>query len=116
MAITITPNIQPASASSAPTAGILLQPGQVVTAQVLQVLGTDEVQIAIGGQTIEATTQVPLQVGQSLHQFVSIPGDHSRDNPLSKPLEETPITAEVSAIEKRNIEFQVIAMKFAAII
>jgi hypothetical protein len=71
MAITITPNIQPASAPSAPTAGILLQPGQVVTAQVLQVLGTDQVQIAIGGQTIEATTQVPLQVGQSLQLQVS---------------------------------------------
>jgi len=73
MAITITPNIQPASAPStaAPVAGIVLQPGQVITAQVLQVLGNDQVQIAIGGQTIEATTQVPLQAGQSLQLQVS---------------------------------------------
>jgi len=73
MAITITPNIQPALAPStaAPVTGIVLQPGQVITAQVLQVLGNDQVQIAIGGQTIEATTQVPLQVGQSLQLQVS---------------------------------------------
>ncbi len=73
MAITITPNIQPASASApaAPTAGIVLQPGEVVTAQVVQVLGNDQVQIAIAGATIEATTQVPLQAGQSLQLQVS---------------------------------------------
>jgi hypothetical protein len=71
MAITIIPNLQPASAPSAPTAGILLQPGQVITAEVVQVLGNDQVQIAIGGQTIEATTQVPLQAGQSLQLQVS---------------------------------------------
>jgi hypothetical protein len=73
MAITITPNIQPVSAPSAPAsaAGVLLQPGQVITAQVVQILGNDQVQIAIGGQTIEAATQVPLQVGQSLQLQVS---------------------------------------------
>jgi hypothetical protein len=73
MAITITPNVQPstASAPSAPAAGIALQAGQVITAQVVQVLGNDQVQIAIGNQTIEAATQVPLQVGQSLQLQVS---------------------------------------------
>jgi hypothetical protein len=73
MAITITPNIQPASASvpAAPAAAIVLQPGQVITAQVVQVLGNDQVQLAIGGQTIAAATQVPLQVGQSLQLQVS---------------------------------------------
>ena len=73
MAITITPNIQLASAPSAPAsaAGVVLQPGQVITAQVVQILGNDQVQIAIGGQTIEATTQVPLQAGQSLQLQVS---------------------------------------------
>ena len=73
MAITINPNLQPvtATAPSAPVSGIVLQAGQVITAEVLQVLGNDQVQIAIGSQTIEATTQVPLQVGQTLQLQVS---------------------------------------------
>jgi hypothetical protein len=73
MAIAINPNLQPvtATAPSAPVSGIVLQAGQVITAEVLQVLGNDQVQIAIGNQTIEATTQVPLQVGQNLQLQVS---------------------------------------------
>src|SRR5579859_4391699 len=73
MAITINPNLQPvtATAPSAPVSAIVLQAGQVITAEVLQVLGNDQVQIAIGSQTIEATTQVPLQVGQTLQLQVS---------------------------------------------
>ena len=73
MAITITPNIQATSPSapSAPASGIVLQAGQVITAQVVQVLGNDQVQIAIGNQTIEAATQVPLQAGQTLQLQVS---------------------------------------------
>jgi hypothetical protein len=73
MAITITPTIQATSpsASSTPAAGIVLEAGQVITAQVVQLLGNDQVQIAIGNQTIEAATQVPLQVGQTLQLQVS---------------------------------------------
>ena len=73
MAITITPNLPSvaATAPSAPASAIALQAGQVITAEVLQVLGNDQVQIAIGNQTIEATTQVPLQVGQTLQLQVS---------------------------------------------
>jgi hypothetical protein len=73
MAITITPNLPSvaATAPSAPASGIALQAGQVITAEVLQVLGNNQVQIAIGNQTIEATTQVPLQVGQTLQLQVS---------------------------------------------
>src|SRR5579872_930340 len=73
MAITITPIVQPASASasSAPTSGLVLQAGQVISAQVIQVFSNDQVQIAIGNQTIEAATQVPLQVGQTLQLQVS---------------------------------------------
>src|SRR5579864_7097418 len=73
MAITITPILQPvtASASSAPASGIVLQAGQVITAQVIQMLGNDQVQIAIGNQTIEAAAQVPLQAGQTLQLQVS---------------------------------------------
>jgi len=74
MAITITSNIQStaASAPSTPAAsGIVLQAGQVITAEVLQVLGNNKVQLAIGNQTIEAATQVPLQAGQTLQLQVS---------------------------------------------
>ena len=73
MAITIAPNLPSvaATAPSAPASAIALQAGQVITAEVLQVLGNDQVQIAIGNQTIEATTQVPLQVGQTLQLQVS---------------------------------------------
>jgi Flagellar hook-length control protein FliK len=73
MAIAITPTIQPSAtaASSAPASGIVLQAGQVITAEVLQVLGNNQVQIAIGSQTIEAATQVPLQAGQTLQLQVS---------------------------------------------
>src|SRR3984957_18071502 len=73
MAITITSNIQSAAASapSKPASGIVLQAGQVITAEVLQVLGNDQVQLAIGNQTIEAATQVPLQAGQMLQLQVS---------------------------------------------
>ena len=73
MAIAITPTLQPvtASASSPSASSIALQAGQVITAQVIQVLGNDQVQIAIGNQTIEAATQVPLQAGQTLQLQVS---------------------------------------------
>jgi hypothetical protein len=74
MAITITSNIQStaASAPSTPAAsGIVLQAGQVITAEVLQVLGNNQVQLAIGNQTIDAATQVPLQAGQTLQLQVS---------------------------------------------
>lgn len=73
MAITINPTLQPvtAPAPSAPVSGIVLQAGQVISAEVLQVLGNGEVQIAIGNETIQAATQVPLQAGQTLQLQVS---------------------------------------------
>jgi hypothetical protein len=73
MAIAITPTIQPVtpSAPSVPANNVALQAGQVITAQVIQILGNDQVQIAIGNQAIEAATQVPLQTGQTLQLQVS---------------------------------------------
>ncbi|WP_298255349.1 flagellar hook-length control protein FliK [Bradyrhizobium sp.] len=73
MAITINPAVQSttASAPSAAPSGVVLQAGQVISAQVVQVLSNDQVQIAIGNQTIEAATQVPLQAGQTLQLLVS---------------------------------------------
>jgi Flagellar hook-length control protein FliK len=70
MSIVITPNIPPVAAQGA-TADIVLQPGSVISARVLQILGNGQVQIAIGGQSIEVTSQVPLQAGQTLQLQVS---------------------------------------------
>ena len=71
MSIVIAPINATVATPSAPAAGVVLQTGQVITAQVVQILGNDQVQIAIGNQTIEATTQVPLQPGQTLQLQVS---------------------------------------------
>jgi hypothetical protein len=70
MPIVINPAI-PLVAVQGSNASVVLQPGTVVTAQVLQVLGNDQVQIAIGGQAIDVISQVPLQAGQTLQLAVS---------------------------------------------
>lgn len=74
MSITIHPNL-PVVAVQGATADVVLQPGTVIKAQVLQVLGNGEAQIAIGGQTVEVTTRVPLQAGQTLQLSVSQASD-----------------------------------------
>jgi hypothetical protein len=71
MSILITPNIPPAATRDATTADIVLQPGSVINARVLQILGNDQVRIAIGGQAIDVLSQVPLQAGQTLQLQVS---------------------------------------------
>jgi hypothetical protein len=72
MSIVITPNVPPLAAQGAPIAAdIVLQPGSVISARVLQILGSDQVRIAIGGQSIDVTSQVPLQAGQTLQLQVS---------------------------------------------
>jgi hypothetical protein len=70
MSIVINPNIRPAAAQGE-TAPIVLQPGSVISAKVQQVLGDDTVRIAIGGQSIDVLSQVPLQAGQTLQLTVS---------------------------------------------
>jgi hypothetical protein len=70
MSIVINPNIRPAAAEGV-TAPIVLQPGSVISAKVQQVLGNDTVRIAIGGQSIDVLSQVPLQAGQTLQLTVS---------------------------------------------
>ena len=57
------------------TATVVLQPGTVINAQVLQILGNDTVRIAIGGQSIDVLSQVPLQAGQTLQLAVSQTAD-----------------------------------------
>ena len=44
-------------------ADVVLQPGSVISARVVQVVGNDQVRIAIGGQSIDVLSQVPLQAG-----------------------------------------------------
>ncbi|QDL97886.1 flagellar hook-length control protein FliK [Rhodopseudomonas palustris] len=70
MAISVNPNL-PLVALQGVTADLLLQPGAVLQAKVLSVGDNNQVRIAIGGQTVEATTQVPLQAGQTLQVSVS---------------------------------------------
>jgi hypothetical protein len=70
MLIVINPNIRSVAAQGV-TAPIVLQPGSVISAKVQQVLGNDTVRIAIGGQSIDVLSQVPLQAGQTLQLTVS---------------------------------------------
>jgi hypothetical protein len=70
MPIVINPNISLVAAQGV-TTNVVLQPGSVVSARVLQILGNDTVRIAIGGQPIDVLSQVPLQVGQTLQLAVS---------------------------------------------
>jgi hypothetical protein len=72
MPIIVAPNFpQTTVQNSATGADIVLQPGSVITAQVLQILPNDQVRIAIGGQSIDVSSQVPLQPGQTLQLQVS---------------------------------------------
>jgi hypothetical protein len=70
MSIVITPNI-PLVAAQGATADVVLQPGSVISAKVLQILGSDQVKILIAGQALDVQSQVPLQAGQTLQLQVS---------------------------------------------
>jgi len=76
MAIVISPTI-PLVAAQGVTADVMLQPGSVISARVLQILGSDTVRIAVGNQSIDVLTQVPLQAGQTLQLSVSQGSDGS---------------------------------------
>jgi hypothetical protein len=73
MAATIAP-ISPA-VSTAPvtpvTPQLMLQPGTLISAQVMQLLENGLAQIAIDGMAIAALSEVPLQVGDALKLAVS---------------------------------------------
>ena len=77
MSIVIKPSL-PVIAAHGVTADVVLQPGSVISARVLQVLGNDQVRIAIGGQSIDVQSQVPLQAGQTLQLAVSQTADGIR--------------------------------------
>lgn len=57
---------------------VVLQPGSVITARVLQIIGADQARISIGGHSMDVQTQVPLQAGQSLQLAVSQTSDGIR--------------------------------------
>jgi hypothetical protein len=72
MATPVNPTLPVIAASPvAATPGLLLQPGTVVNAQVLNTLAENLVQIAIAGLTIDVLSEVPLQAGQNLKLAVS---------------------------------------------
>src|ERR1700722_9869957 len=75
MPIVITPNVSPVAAQGAVAAPVVLQPGSVISVRVQQVLSNDTVRIAIGSQTLDVVTQVPLQAGQTLQLAVSQTAD-----------------------------------------
>jgi hypothetical protein len=77
MPIVITPNNAAVTAPGATTAPVVLQPGSVIDARVVQILGNDTVRIAIGNQSIDVLSQVPLQAGQTLQLAVSQAADGS---------------------------------------
>jgi Flagellar hook-length control protein FliK len=73
MALTVNPTLPVIAATpAATTPGLLLQPGTVVSAQVLNTLAENLVQIAIAGLTIDVLSEVPLQAGQNLQLAVSL--------------------------------------------
>jgi len=80
MAISINP-VNPVAAAqqgSGVAPELVLQPGSVVNAQVLQVLSSDLVRIAIANLTIDVGTQIPLLQGQALQLSVSHTADGIR--------------------------------------
>jgi Flagellar hook-length control protein FliK len=70
MSIVVNQNV-PVVAPRAATPAVVLQPGSVISARVLQILGNNQVRIAIGSQSIDVLSQVPLQAGQTLQLAVS---------------------------------------------
>src|SRR5437660_1322406 len=70
MPISINP-IFPVIAAQGAASDLVLQPGTVIDAQVLKILASDLVRIAVANLSIEVFSEIPLQVGQSLRLAVS---------------------------------------------
>src|SRR5664279_200336 len=70
MSISVNPTL-PVIAVQGAASELALQPGTVIDAQVLKVLSDNLVRIAIASLSIDALTEVPLQVGQTLQLAVS---------------------------------------------
>ena len=70
MPISVTP-ILPVIAAQGAAPDLVLQPGSVVDAQVLQILADNLVRIAIASLSIDVLSEVPLAAGQTLQLAVS---------------------------------------------
>src|SRR5258708_16078030 len=70
MSITVNPTI-PVIAAQGVAPDLVLQPGTVVEAKVLNLLSDNLVRIAISNLAIDVLTEVPLQAGQNLQLAVS---------------------------------------------
>ena len=70
MALSISP-INPTIAAQAALLDVALQPGTVVTAQVLKLLDANLVRLAIQSLTLDIATTIPLQPGQTLQLAVT---------------------------------------------
>ena len=70
MALSISP-INPTIAAQAALLDVALQPGTVVTAQVLKLLDASLVRLAIQSLTLDIATTIPLQPGQTLQLAVT---------------------------------------------
>jgi hypothetical protein len=71
MPISVNPILPVLAAQGAAAPELVLQPGTVVDAKVLQLLADNLVRIAIANMSIDVLSQVPLQAGQSLKLAVS---------------------------------------------
>jgi hypothetical protein len=70
MPISVNPTV-PVIIAQGAASGVVLQPGTVITAQVLKILADNLVQIAIANLSIDVLSEIPLQAGQSLQLAVS---------------------------------------------
>src|ERR1700722_6914544 len=70
MPISVNPTVPVITAQGA-ASRVVLQPGTVITAQVLKILADNLVQIAIANLSIDVLSEIPLQAGQSLQLAVS---------------------------------------------
>jgi len=70
MSISVTP-ILPVIAAQSAAPDLVLQPGSVIDAQVLNVLADNLVRIVIANVSIDVLSEVPLQAGQALQLAVS---------------------------------------------
>ncbi|HEY4973226.1 MAG TPA: hypothetical protein VII41_06435, partial [Steroidobacteraceae bacterium] len=98
MPIVINQNVSHIPAPVAAPTPVLLQPGSVVSARVLQIVGSNTVQIAIGGQLLQVQSEVPLQAGQTLQLAVSQTTDGIRlaivnQQAAGSPSQASPVSA-----------------------
>jgi hypothetical protein len=100
MAIVISPTVPLVAAQGVTAQGVnsdvVLQPGSVISAQVLQILGNDTVRIAVGNQSIDVLSQVPLQAGQTLQLSVSQGSDGSIRLAVVNPQGGTPASPDLA--------------------